>query len=101
MGIPENYNDFLDTLEADRPGLQWPDPLRALWFDATGDWTASHDIAQAMHNEMGSWLHAYLHRKEGDEFNAGYWYRQAKKPFPKTGLEAEHRAIVESVLKNQ
>ncbi len=101
MTIPDTYNQFKATLAANRPGEHWPEGLKALWFDAKGDWTASHDIAQELHSELGSWIHAYLHRKEGDEFNAGYWYRQAKKPFPQMGMEDEHRVIVESILKNQ
>ena len=50
-----------------------------MWFDVKGDWEASHNIAQDMHDDNGSWIHAYLHRKEGDKFNAGYWYRRARK----------------------
>ncbi len=51
-----------------------------------------------MHSTLGSWIHAYLHRKEGDEWNAGYWYRRAGKPFPKTTLEQELKELVEFVL---
>jgi hypothetical protein len=47
-----------------------------------------------MHSKLGSWLHAYLHRKEGDRFNAGYWYRLAEKSFPKSTLEEELEEIV-------
>jgi len=51
-----------------------------------------------MHNELGSWMHAYLHRKEGDRFNAGYWYRQARRSYPQVSLENELREIVVFVL---
>jgi len=52
-------------------------PLLALWHDARGDWSQAHEVAQDIDDEMGSRIHAYLHRKEGDIGNAGYWYRRA------------------------
>ena len=55
-------------------------PLRALWHDAKGNWAAAHAIAQEIDDRTGSWVHAYLHRKEGDLGNAGYWYRRAGQP---------------------
>ncbi len=97
----KNYKEFLQTLSEDTPIVDWPEALNSLWYDAKGNWEASHDIAQEMHNTMGSWIHAYLHRREGDEFNAGYWYRQAGRPFPNTTLAAEHQEMVESVISNQ
>ncbi|PIB37795.1 hypothetical protein [Maribacter sp. 4G9] len=96
--IPKDYAEFEATLAGFQPLSDWPEGLKALWFDAKGDWQASHNIAQDMHNQLGSWIHAYLHRKEGDRFNAGYWYRQANKPFSKLSLEDELREIVEYVL---
>ncbi|KAA2216883.1 hypothetical protein [Maribacter flavus] len=95
---PKDYTEFEATLLASHPTSDWPEGLKALWFDAKGDWEASHDIAQEMHNSLGSWIHAYLHRKEGDRFNAGYWYRQANRPFSKLSLEEELREIVEFVI---
>lgn len=67
--------------------------LAALWHDAQGDWEAAHDIAQDIHTRDGSWLHAYLHRKEGDQWNAGYWYRLAGKPVFTGSLEEEWEQI--------
>ncbi len=96
--IPDNYKAFQDTLSLDEAPKGWPSGLRALWYDAKGDWESSHDIAQDMHNSLGSWIHDYLHRKEGDRFNAGYWYRQANKSFPKYTLDEELKVIVEHVL---
>lgn len=63
--LPNNYTEFKRTLDQAAPDAAWPDALKALWFDATGDWESSHNIAQDMHTTMGSWMHAYLHRKEG------------------------------------
>ena len=96
----KNYGDFLKTLENPGPDSQWPETLKALWYDAKGDWEASHTIAQDIHDDMGSWIHAYLHRKEGDRFNAGYWYRQAGRPFPAIGLGEELKELVEYILGN-
>ncbi len=95
-----NYNQFREALKLDQPDNNWPDGLKALWFDATGDWVASHEIAQEMHDNLGSWIHAYLHRKEGDEWNAGYWYRRANKRFPKISLQEEMEEIVKWILKS-
>jgi hypothetical protein len=96
--LPKDYTEFKETLEQAVPPVDWPEALKALWFDAKGDWESSHNIAQDMHNELGSWMHAYLHRKEGDRFNAGYWYRQAGKSYPKMSLEAELQEMVAFVL---
>lgn len=56
--------------------------LQALWHDARGDWARAHACAQEDHGRAGSWVHAYLHRKEGDLGNAGYWYARARRPPP-------------------
>lgn len=96
--VPKHYSGFMGTLEEGGPNGNWPDTLKALWFDARGDWEASHALAQDIHNQIGSWIHAYLHRKEGDDFNAGYWYGRAKKPFPTIPLQEEFKQIVGFVL---
>lgn len=98
--MPEDYEEFIQTLEGKQPNSNWPEALKSLWYDAKGDWEASHNIAQDMHNTMGSRIHAYLHRKEGDEFNAGYWCRQAGKVFPTSTLEDEHQKMLEFILSN-
>ena len=68
--------------------------LQALWYDARGDWDRAHELAQQDAGRNGSWVHAYLHRKEGDIMNAGYWYSRAGKPEAKGDLDAERAAIV-------
>ncbi len=95
---PLDYYEFLMNLSSEAPPIGWSLALKALWFDAKGNWDASHGIAQNMHNDVGSWIHGYLHRKEGDEFNAGYWYRRAHKPIPKISTNKELREIVEYIL---
>lgn len=60
--------------------------VQALWHDARGDWTRAHDCAQEDDGRDGSWVHAYLHRKEGDLGNAGYWYSRAGRKPPATSV---------------
>src|SRR5947207_3353376 len=59
-------------------GKRFSGALLALWWDARGDWEKAHQVAQDVAGRDGAWVHAYLHRKEGDLGNAGYWYRQAE-----------------------
>lgn len=73
--------------------------LRALWHDGKGDWHAAHEVAQDVHAPDGAWVHAYLHRKEGDAANAAYWYRRAGKPVCGDSLDNEWEAIVSAFLK--
>ena len=73
-------------------------PLTALWWAAKGDWDKAHAIAQDDASAEGSWVHAYLHRVEGDLGNASYWYRRADKPVATDALEAEWERIVVTLL---
>jgi hypothetical protein len=75
-----------------------PPPLRALWLDATGDWSGAHDLANEIANADGARIHAYLHRKEGDLENALYWYRQARRPPFEGSLDQEWTALVRELL---
>ena len=74
--------------------------LRAMWEDAKGNWDAAHTIAQAIDDDTGCWIHAYLHRKEGDLANAGYWYRRAGQSVAgeREPLEHEWTKIVSTLL---
>jgi hypothetical protein len=74
---------------------------QALWWDAKGDWDRAHALAQADEGGAGDWVHAYLHRKEGDAGNAGYWYRRAGKPANPTPLDEEWAAIAAALLAGQ
>ena len=78
------------------PGLT--DSLQAMWYDGKGDWNKAHNIAQEIHSKEGSWIHAYLHRKEGDAGNAAYWYHRANQPVCKTSLAHEWEDIVKAFL---
>jgi hypothetical protein len=72
--------------------------LAALWHDGQGDWHKAHELAQDIETPDGAWVHAYLHRKEGDTSNANYWYRQARKKFPSQTLLQEWEEIVTELL---
>lgn len=77
-----------------------PLALQALWHDRQGDWDRAHECAQDDHSSAGSWVHAYLHRKEGDAGNARYWYRQADQPVYAGTLDQEWEQITQSLLAN-
>ena len=72
--------------------------LQALWHDAHGDWERAHQLAQDVDTKDGAWVHAYLHRKEGDTSNAGYWYRRASRDMFAGSLDDEWTHITEALL---
>lgn len=72
--------------------------LLALWWDGHGDWERAHGVAQEVEAKDGAWVHAYLHRKEGDAVNAGYWYRRAGRPVERGDLRAEWERMVEELM---
>ena len=86
------------SLSADSPPLGSPTLIQALWHDAKGNWHAAHQLAQSIDGEDGAWVHAYLHRKEGDHSNASYWYHRAGKPMPVLTLEDEWAMLVGELL---
>jgi hypothetical protein len=75
-----------------------PPALAALWRDRRGQWDAAHTAAQAAGDRDGDWVHAYLHRKEGDLGNAAYWYRRAGRPVAEGDLDTEWDAIAAALL---
>ncbi|MEN1784794.1 MAG: hypothetical protein AAGF77_06590 [Bacteroidota bacterium] len=92
------YADFKKALSAAEPPKRWSEVLKALWFDAKGDLQKAHELVAHRKDEHGSWVHAYLHRKEGDEWNAGYWYLMADRPFFERSLQEEFRVLLEAAL---
>jgi len=91
-------DQFRSTLtQSEAPATLSP-ALRAMWEDARGNWDAAHRIAQDIDDNTGSWIHAYLHRKEGDLSNAGYWYRRAGLDVAHDDLESEWARIVVALL---
>lgn len=90
--------DFKASLSGAAPAPQLGAPLAALWWAAKGNWNEAHKIAQDQHTADSAWVHAYLHRVEGDLGNAGYWYRQAGKPVATGSLETEWELMVSALL---
>jgi hypothetical protein len=91
--------DLKANLSDAAPAAGLAPPLAALWWAAKGDWDAAHKIVQDESSKDAAWVHAYLHRVEGDLSNAGYWYRQAGQPVAKDALEAEWERIVSALNK--
>jgi hypothetical protein len=91
-------DDLRLSLTATEPPAGLTPALGGLWWDAKGDWTRAHESAQQDEGVGGSWVHAYLHRKEGDQGNAAYWYSRAGKPVCREPLDAEWLSIVTALL---
>ena len=91
-------DDFRQSLAAVEPPAKLTLPLVGLWWGGKGDWKRAHESTQQDEGRDGSWVHAYLHRKEGDQDNAAYWYRRAGKPVCREPLDAEWLGIVTALL---
>jgi len=89
---------FRQSLTATKPPAELTPALAGLWWDAKDDWTRAHESAQQDEGREGSLVHAYLHRKEGDQGNAVYWYSRAGKPVCGESLDAEWVSIVKGLL---
>lgn len=72
--------------------------LLSLWYDAKGNWDKSHELVQDLETKEAAWIHAYLHRKEGDRSNASYWYHRANEKMPSYSLEQEWAELVKKFL---
>jgi len=93
------YQDFMDSLKQDACPDGLESCLRALWFDARGDRDAAHDIVQEAGDVLAMRVHAYLHRKEGDDWNSRYWHRRAGSEFPAgMSLQAEWDMLVRELV---
>lgn len=91
-------SEFLNSLDQPTPPETATPHVKALWQEKRGDWDAAHKIVQDINDATASWIHAYLHRREGDESNAAYWYGQADRQFPAEALDDEWQTIVETLL---
>ena len=92
------YSDFIESIEREKPPENASPYLLALWHDARGDWEAAHSIVQDMNTIQAALIHAYLHRVEGDNCNADYWYRLVGISRPQTPLSSEWEELVHSLL---
>lgn len=93
-----DLNEFRASVAQPHPPSDASLALQTLWWDAKGDWDRAHGCAQQDEGPTGSLVHAYLHRKEGDLANAGYWYRRAGRPVFAGSLEEEWTALAQELL---
>lgn len=93
-----DLQEFNTLLAADSPPEDLSLPLQALWHDAKGNWDHAHYLAQSAGDKAGAWVHAYLHRKEGDTSNAAYWYSRAGRTMSPLPLNAEREEIAQALL---
>lgn len=90
--------EFKESIRQTAPPASLSTLLQALWHDAKGKWDTAHELAQQVETPEGSWMHAYLHRKEGDLGNASYWYSRAKRPVCTKKLEEEWEELAAAFL---
>jgi len=88
---------FRSSLSAEIPPSDLSVPLAALWWDAKGDWAQAHGLVDELETKEGMAVHAYLHRKEGAQSNADYWYGRAGRGFHRPTLDAEWEALVDGL----
>ncbi len=100
MSIPQSPSAAFDaSLGAAAPPPGFGPPLAALWWDARGDWDKAHALVAAQEESRdAAWVHAYLHRKEGDAANARYWYARAGRPVSAARLDDERAAIAAALM---
>lgn len=89
------------SLDHSQPPHNWPVLVQALWWDAHGDWDRAHAFAAEADTGEGSWVHAFLHRREGDEANAAYWYRRAGRPVCRDSFDTERWTLAQALLASE
>ena len=90
----KSLTQFKESLNAERPDAAISPQLKSLWYDGKGNWQQAHAEVDHLNDQASAWVHAYLHRKEGDTWNADYWYRRAGKSCPDTSLDEEWEQLV-------
>ena len=93
-----DYRTFKASINHDAPPEGIERALQALWHQAKGDWHEAHRLAQAQDDQIGAWVHAFLHRVEGNIGNAGHWYSRAGKTHSSAPLNEEWEEIVSAIL---
>ena len=96
-----DFRAFVASVGGDAPPADVGRALQALWHVAKGNWDIAHRLAQAQDDTTGAWVHAHLHRVEGDDSNAVYWYRRAGRPVSSAPLREEWTAIVQALLSDR
>ncbi len=92
------FESFVQSITTEGPPANSTVYLSAMWYDAKGDWNAAHGLVDDLEDAIACWVHAYLHRKEGDIGNADYWYSRAGKKRPAILLQEEWKMIVKALL---
>jgi len=92
------YQTFQQSIKDSAPPANLSVYLQAMWYDAHGDWDTAHHRVDRLDDATACWVHAYLHRKEGDTGNASYWYSRANKKMPAVSLLLEWETIVKALL---
>ncbi|MFD2144032.1 hypothetical protein [Mucilaginibacter antarcticus] len=90
--------EFKESLKSDYPTNEWSAPLKSLWYDGKGNWQQAHAVVDHLTDNASAWVHAYLHRKEGDNWNADYWYSKARQKRPNVSLNEEWEQLVTHFL---
>ncbi|WP_026462471.1 hypothetical protein [Adhaeribacter aquaticus] len=90
--------EFKSSLSNGNPPAGLSSELKAMWYDGKEDWNQAHEIAQEVNTAPHCLVHAYLHRKEGDQWNANYWYNRAGRKMPNVSLAQEWEIIVQEFL---
>lgn len=92
------FEEFVQSTSNNTPPTGLPVYVESLWYDAKGNWNKAHHLIDSLSDKNSCWVHAYLHRKEGDIWNADYWYNRAGKKRPNATLEEEWQAISKALL---
>jgi len=95
-----NLAEFRESLQDKNPPVGLSYALQALWWDGKGNWERAHESAQQDEGTDGAWVHAYLHRKEGELANAQYWYRRAEHAAGYGDLQREWESMVGELLRS-
>src|ERR1700743_3030519 len=90
----KTLTEFKGSLNREAPDSVFPVQLKSLWYDGKGDWHRAHAQVDQLNDRESAWVHAYLHRKEGDIWNADYWYNKAQQKRPDLSLEEEWEQLV-------
>jgi len=90
----KTLSEFKESLNLEQPNTELSVQLKSLWYDGKGDWNEAHAQVDSLNDKESAWVHAYLHRKEGDIWNADYWYSKAQKARPDLSLEEEWEHLV-------
>lgn len=90
--------DFKQSLSLAEPPQNLSVQLQALWYEGKDDWQTAHDLIDHLEDRVSAHVHAYLHRVEGDLWNAGYWYNRAKEPEFKGDLKEEWESLVKKLI---